>query len=73
MNKTYNLTTNGATRRKPLKSKTDVNSKGRAPFTTMIRPELRDTLDAVAYNNRETVADVLETIVCEYFDIKMKG
>lgn len=68
MTKTYNLTNN--TRRKPLKNKKEVNSKGRTPFTTMIRPELRDALDTVAYNNRETVADVLNTVLCEYFGIE---
>lgn len=62
---------NSASRRKPLKTKKDVNSKGRTPFTTMIRPDLRDTLDAVAYKNRQTVADVLETVLCEYFDLPL--
>ena len=56
---------------KPPKERTPgLTAKGRVKLTTMIKPELRDMIQAVADNNAISLADVLETILLEYFDIK---
>lgn len=47
-----------------------LTKKRRAKFTTMLKPELRDKLQNVADNNAISIADVIETIVEEYFGIK---
>lgn len=56
---------------KPPKERTPgLTAKGRVKLTTMIKPELRDMIQAVADNNAISLADVLETILLEYFDLK---
>ena len=56
---------------KPPKERTPgLTAKGRVKLTTMIKPSLRDMIQAVADNNAISLADVLETILLEYFDIK---
>lgn len=47
-----------------------LTKKGRVKFTTMLKPELRDKLQNIADNNALSVADVLETIIEEYFNLK---
>lgn len=54
----------------PKKREPGLTAKGRVKLTTMIKPELRDMLQAVADNNAISLADVLETILLEYFDMK---
>lgn len=43
--------------------------KGRVKFTTMLHPGLRVQLNAVALAQQLSVADVLDTIIREYFDL----
>ena len=43
--------------------------KGRVKFTTMLHPGLRAQLNAVALSQQVSVADVLDTIIREYFDL----
>ena len=43
--------------------------KGRAKFTTMLKPELRQALERIAINKQMSVADVLELIISEYLDL----
>lgn len=47
-----------------------LTAKNRAKFTTMLSPDLREKLDNVAKRNKMSIADVLEIIVKEYFDLK---
>ena len=47
-----------------------LTAKNRAKFTTMLSPTLREKLDNVAKRNKMSIADVLEIIVKEYFDLK---
>ncbi len=55
----------------PPKERTPgLTAKGRVKLTTMIKPELRDMIQAIANNNAISLADVLETILLEYFDMK---
>ena len=54
----------------PKKREPGLTSKGRLKITTMITPELRAMLQNVADNNAISLADVLETILLEYFDMK---
>jgi len=55
----------------PPKERTPgLTAKGRVKLTTMIKPELRDMIQAIADNNAISLADVLETILFEYFDMK---
>lgn len=55
----------------PPKERTPgLTAKGRVKLTTMIKPELRDMIQAIADNNAISLADVLETILLEYFDMK---
>jgi len=55
----------------PPKERTPgLTAKGRVKLTTMIKPELRNMLQTVADNNAISLADVLETILLEYFDMK---
>jgi hypothetical protein len=42
-----------------------LTAKGRAKFTTMLKPELRQRLERIAQNRQISVADVLETIITE--------
>lgn len=49
-----------------------LTKKNRAKFTTMLRPDLREKLQNVADNHAISIADVLETIVEEYFEITGK-
>jgi hypothetical protein len=46
-----------------------LTAKGRVKFTTMLRPDLRAKLETLAASNHISAADVLETIIQEYFDI----
>jgi len=46
-----------------------LTAKGRAKFTTMLRGDLRDKLQAVADNHAISIADVLEKVIEEYFDL----
>jgi hypothetical protein len=46
-----------------------LTGKGRAKFTTMLKPELRQQLERIAQNRQISVADVLETIITEYLDL----
>lgn len=56
---------------KPTKErKPGLTAKDRAKFTTMLKPDLRSMLQAVADNRAISIADVLETILIEYFDLK---
>lgn len=55
----------------PAAAAAKATSAGRVPFTTMIRPQVRAALLKVANNNGCSMADVLETVVCEYFDIQL--
>lgn len=43
--------------------------KGRAKFTTMLKPELRQALEHIAHNKQMSVADVLELMIVEYLDL----
>ena len=54
----------------PKKREPGLTSKGRAKVTTMIKPELRAMLQAVADNNSMSLADVLEIVLVEYFGLK---
>ncbi len=55
----------------PVKErKPGLTAKDRAKFTTMLKPELRAMLQAVADNRAISIADVLETILIEYFGLK---
>lgn len=49
--------------------KPGLTAKDRAKFTTMLKPELRAMLQAVADNRAISLADVLETILTEYFEL----
>lgn len=49
-----------------------LTSKGRARLTTMLRPDLRDKLALIADSKGISLADVLETIICEYFEIDLR-
>lgn len=44
--------------------------RNRAKFTTMLRPDLRERLQNVADRHAISIADVLESIIEEYFEIK---
>lgn len=55
--------------KKPPRQKAGVTRKGRVKFTTMLHPDLKIKLQNVANNNAISVADVLETIVNEYFGL----
>jgi len=46
-----------------------LTAKGRVKFTTMIKPELRQRLETLAAKNHISTADVLETIIMEYFNL----
>lgn len=46
-----------------------LTAKGRAKFTTMLRRDLREQLQNIADNNAISIADVLETVIEEYFAI----
>jgi hypothetical protein len=52
------------------KQEPDRTIKGRKKFTTMLHPDLKTKLGNVAKNNQMSIADVLEIIVKEYFDLK---
>jgi hypothetical protein len=54
----------------PKERKPGFTAKGRIKLTTMITPELRAMIQAIADNNAISLADVLETILLEYFDMK---
>ena len=51
----------GIGKRKPTKA-------GRIPYTTMIKPELRDQLTTIAINTGTSVAEVLEAIVTQFIN-----
>jgi len=53
----------------PKEREPGLTAKGRAKFTTMLRRDLREKLQAIADNNAISVADVLETVIEEYFDL----
>jgi hypothetical protein len=58
-------------RPKQIVSKARASKEGRVPFTTVIKPALRQQLQIIADNLGTSVAQVLETIVTEYInDIK---
>jgi hypothetical protein len=46
-----------------------LTAKGRVKFTTMIKPELRQRLETLAAKNHISTADVLETVILEYFNL----
>jgi hypothetical protein len=52
------------------KKNPELTNRGRKKFTTMITPELRKLLQNVADNNAISIADALEIILEEYFNIK---
>lgn len=58
-----------ADRRDPGKTKRQpgMTAKGRAKFTTMLKPELRRELERIAQNRTISVADVIEQILNDYF------
>jgi hypothetical protein len=62
------FTLNDAT--EPPKPEPGRTAKGRVKFTTMLKPELRNHLEAIAQNRQISVADVLETIVTEYLELR---
>lgn len=45
-------------------------TKGRRKFTMMMRPDIRDMLNRIAINKRQSISDVIENVLCEYFDIE---
>jgi hypothetical protein len=47
-----------------------LTARGRARFTTMLRPDLRDKLEAIASNRAISIADVIETMIEEYLGLK---
>lgn len=47
-----------------------LTARGRARFTTMLRPDLREKLEAIGSNRGITIADVIETIIEEYLGLK---
>lgn len=55
--------------RKSTPRQAGVTAQGRVKFTTMIKPELKEFLGRIAKNNGLSIADVLETVVYEYFDL----
>ncbi len=54
----------------PPQREPGLTGKGRAKFTTMLKPELRTRLEAIAQNRQISVADVLETIITEYLELR---
>lgn len=52
------------------KHKPGLTQKNRAKFTTMLRPDLKQKLDHVAKRNTMSIADVLEVVIEEYFELK---
>lgn len=50
--------------------KPGLTQKNRAKFTTMLRPDLKQKLDHVAKRNTMSIADVLEVVIEEYFELK---
>lgn len=46
-----------------------LTAKGRVRLTTMIRPDIRDKVILVARSKGMSLADVIETVLCEYFEI----
>lgn len=56
---------------KSVKERTPgLTARGRARFTTMLRPDLREKLEAIASNRGISIADVIEIIIEEYFGLK---
>ncbi len=49
-----------------------LTKKNRAKFTTMLRPDLRERLQNVADRHAISIADVLESIIEDYFDLTGK-
>jgi hypothetical protein len=65
-NKTFTLQdAENAQERKP-----GLTNKGRAKFTTMLKPELRQKLQSIATNRQISVADVIETMITEYLGLQ---
>lgn len=56
---------------KNIKERTPgLTARGRARFTTMLRPDLREKLEAIASNRGISIADVIEVIIEEYLGLK---
>jgi hypothetical protein len=47
-----------------------LTARGRARLTTMLRPDLREKLEAIASNRGISIADVIEVIIEEYLGLK---
>lgn len=58
--------------RTPTEREPGLTSKGRARFTTMLRPDLRDKLETIAQNKGMSLADVLEIMITDYLDTLQK-
>jgi len=54
------------------KYKPGMTRKGRVKFTTMLKPEYKKLLQVISVNKGLSVADVLEGIVEDYFNIETK-
>lgn len=52
--------------RAPADRAPGLTNKGRARFTTMLRPDLRAQLETIAANRACSLADVIETILVDY-------
>jgi regulator of PEP synthase PpsR (kinase-PPPase family) len=53
---------------KEVKTKARASKEGRVPFTTVMKPEIRQQLQTIADNLDTSVSQVLETIVLEYIN-----
>lgn len=56
-------------RKKKTPRREGVTAQGRVKYTTMLKPSLKEILQKVAKNNGMSSADVLETIILEYFGL----
>ena len=65
--KTFSVEDTKPPRHKP---KPGLTQKNRAKFTTMLRPDLKQKLDHVGKRNGMSIADVLEIVIEEYFELK---
>lgn len=65
--KTFSVEDTKPPRHKP---KPGLTQKNRAKFTTMLRPDLKQKLDHVGRRNGMSIADVLEIVIEEYFELK---
>lgn len=56
--------------KQPAEREPGLTIRGRVKFTTMLKPELREKLQAIADNRAISIADVLETMIEEYLGLK---